>query len=89
MICWVRPGVLLVRASLLRPVMALIALDLPTLDLPANATSLPLSSYQSRGRWAAPRYSAWRSNFVSQGTVFTRYNRAVRFAGIAAGLGAV
>src|SRR6476469_6212614 len=38
MVC-VRPGVLLVRASARRPVRALMALDFPTLERPANATS--------------------------------------------------
>src|SRR5207302_2635130 len=38
---WVRPGVCEVRARLLRPVSALIRLDLPTLERPANATSMP------------------------------------------------
>src|SRR5665811_116302 len=38
MVC-VRPGVLLVNASFLWPVRALIKLDLPTLLLPKNATS--------------------------------------------------
>src|SRR6202041_794425 len=37
--CWVRPGVLDARASAFLPVSALIRLDLPTLDRPANATS--------------------------------------------------
>src|SRR6476620_804337 len=37
---WVRPGVCEVRASALRPVSALIRLDLPTLERPANATSM-------------------------------------------------
>src|ERR1700712_3486900 len=37
----VRPGVCDVRASALRPVSALIRLDLPTLDRPAKATSMP------------------------------------------------
>ena len=36
-----RPGVCEVRASALRPVSALIRLDLPTLERPANATSTP------------------------------------------------
>src|ERR1700733_8704126 len=36
---WVRPGVLEVRANALRPVSALMRLDLPTLDRPANAIS--------------------------------------------------
>src|SRR5579863_8188244 len=38
---WVRPGVFDVRASALRPVSALIRLDLPTLERPAKATSTP------------------------------------------------
>src|SRR5579871_944394 len=38
---WVRPGVCEVRASALRPVSALIRLDLPTLERPAKAISIP------------------------------------------------
>src|SRR5438105_2702613 len=38
---WVRPGVWEVRASALRPVSALIRLDLPTLERPAKAISIP------------------------------------------------
>src|SRR5215213_5474167 len=38
---WVRPGVCEVRASALREVSALIRLDLPTLERPANAISTP------------------------------------------------
>src|SRR5581483_9786012 len=38
---WVRPGVLEVRASALRPVSALMRLDLPTLERPAKAISTP------------------------------------------------
>src|SRR5271154_3053765 len=37
--CCVRPGVLEVRASVLRPVKALTRLDLPTFDRPAKAIS--------------------------------------------------
>src|SRR5215475_992063 len=37
----VRPGVCEVRASELRPVSALIRLDLPTLERPAKAISMP------------------------------------------------
>ncbi len=47
LISWVRPGVLEVRASFLLPVRLLIALLLPALERPANATSHPLSS----GHW--------------------------------------
>src|SRR3954467_11234910 len=38
---WVRPGVCEVRARALRPVSALIRLDLPTLERPAKAISMP------------------------------------------------
>ena len=38
---WVRPGVCEVRASAFRPVSALIRLDLPTLERPAKAISMP------------------------------------------------
>src|SRR6185312_14632334 len=38
---WVRPGVFEVLASALRPVSALIRLDLPTLERPAKAISMP------------------------------------------------
>src|SRR5258707_13782748 len=41
---WVRPGVCEVRASALRQVSALIRLDLPTLERPAKATSMPAIS---------------------------------------------
>src|SRR5699024_12572090 len=37
---WVRPGVLLVRASFLRSQIAFNALDLPALERPANAISV-------------------------------------------------
>src|SRR5438445_5521997 len=38
---WVRPGVCETRTSALRPVSALIRLDLPTLERPAKAISSP------------------------------------------------
>src|ERR1700722_5289952 len=40
---WVRPGVFEVRAGALRLVSALIRLDLPTLERPANAISMPVA----------------------------------------------
>src|SRR5262245_43189724 len=52
MVC-VRPGVLLMRASPLRPSSALMALDLPTLERPANAISGGPGGGTSPGR-AAP-----------------------------------
>src|SRR5262245_60721030 len=57
MVC-VRPGVLLVRARPLRPSSALIALDLPTLERPAKATSGGPGGGRSAGRPAAARNTA-------------------------------
>src|SRR5699024_1169368 len=39
LMAWVRPGVLLVRASFLRSQIVFSALDLPAFERPANATS--------------------------------------------------
>src|SRR5947209_13196596 len=56
---WVHPGVLLVRARPRRPARALMALDLPTFERPANATS----GGPGFGSWAtlpaARRNTAW------------------------------
>ena len=49
----VRPGVREVRASALRPVSALIRLDLPTLERPANAISVPRIGGSEAGEPAA------------------------------------
>ena len=43
-ISWVLPGVLLVLANFRLFIMRLIALDFPTFERPAKATSVPLSS---------------------------------------------
>src|SRR6185436_14241826 len=55
----VRPGVLLVRARLRRPASALIKLDLPTFDLPANASSANTGAGSSRTSLAAITNSAF------------------------------
>src|SRR5687768_16724681 len=57
MVC-VRPGVLLVRARRLRPARALMALDLPTFERPAKATSGGPSGSRSAARAAAARNCA-------------------------------
>src|SRR5690348_6153197 len=49
----VRPGVREVRASALRPVSALIRLDLPTLERPAKAISTPRIAGSDAGEAAA------------------------------------
>src|SRR5690348_15648659 len=56
---WVRPGVCEVRASAFCPASALIRLDLPTLERPANAISMPriLGSDSSELAAVAKRHS--------------------------------
>src|ERR1700758_2075675 len=51
----VRPGVLEVRAKVRRPVSALIKDDLPTLERPAKAISIPLDGSSASNEPAAPR----------------------------------
>src|SRR5688572_8579403 len=55
----VRPGVLLVRAISLRRTMALIALDLPLLERPANAISAPESSPNAAAESALLMNRTW------------------------------
>src|SRR6185437_2872485 len=55
----VRPGVLLVRASPWRPTIALMALDLPAFERPANATSAPRSAGNCSGAAALMRKLAF------------------------------
>src|SRR5579863_6988698 len=61
----VRPGVLLVRASPRRCVMALIALDLPELERPAKATSAPRSAGNCAGAAALIRKRASGKRLMS------------------------
>src|SRR5687768_9121930 len=63
--CCVRPGVLDVRASFALPVSALIALDLPAFERPANATSAPSSGGIWRNWCAAVENCARPSGFVT------------------------
>ena len=69
MICWVRPGVLLVRAREFCSVMVLIELDFPELERPAKATSLPVSA----GNWdnlsILNQHSACLSGFFIGGKI--------------------
>src|SRR5690349_1819232 len=65
MVC-VRPGVLLVRASERRPVSALMALDLPTLERPANATSAGPGGGSSATVPAALRNTACANAFMAK-----------------------
>src|ERR1700751_3666757 len=52
---WVRPGVCEVRASIRRPVSALMRLDLPTLERPAKAISAPVVAGTAARESAAAR----------------------------------
>src|SRR5688572_27815208 len=58
------PGVLLVRASERRAVMALMALDLPALERPAKATSVPRSTGNCVGDAALKRNWACAKRFI-------------------------
>src|SRR6476619_7251122 len=67
MVC-VRPGVLLTNASFLRAVIALIALDLPALERPANAISQPTSGGSSVCSCAdATKWALLKSDIDSRG----------------------
>jgi hypothetical protein len=63
----VRPGVLLVRASARRCTMALMALDLPAFERPANATSAPASGGNCPGAAALVRKRASLKRLISRG----------------------
>src|SRR4051812_27025738 len=65
MVC-VRPGVLLVRASARRSASALMALDLPTLERPANATSGGPGGSRSPTRAAARRNAALAKSVMAE-----------------------
>src|SRR5438045_3195466 len=62
MVC-VRPGVLLVKASLFWPMRALIRLDFPTLLLPKNATSGSRSDGKAAGWAELTMNSAFKNRF--------------------------
>src|SRR5438552_13836284 len=66
MVC-VRPGVLLVRARLRRPRIALIALDLPTFERPAKAISGGPGGGKSAARAVARRKAAWAKTVMKAG----------------------
>src|SRR4029453_5829398 len=87
----VRPGVCEVRASALRPVSALIRLDLPTLERPAKAISSPAiggsvsiegeaqMNCQSRGNSFRPVSISFASlSSVMRSSLFHRHSGAMR-----------
>src|SRR6266540_5278036 len=63
MVC-VRPGVLLVRARCFRPASALMALDLPTFERPAKASSGGPAAGRSAARPAARQNTACEKTFM-------------------------
>src|SRR5690348_11327353 len=67
----VRPGVLLVRASAFRWVIALMALDLPAFERPTKATSAPWSAGNCPGAAALTRKLACENRLT-----FVVYNSA-------------
>src|SRR5713101_4842994 len=60
----VRPGVLLVRARCFRPASALMALDLPTFERPAKASSGGPAAGRSAARPAARQNTACEKTFM-------------------------
>src|SRR3954468_11669384 len=66
---WVRPGVLLVKESRLRPVSALMALDLPTLERPAKTISGTRGDGKSAGLPAEARNCAWENRCMARKAV--------------------
>src|ERR1700694_5585430 len=98
---WVRPRVLLVRASPRRPASALMALDLPTFERPAKAISGGPAGGRSAGCPAARMNCAWektcmaaQNGLCAQGGAnsnkiprFVRgYQRMIRALALGAGL---
>ena len=90
MISWVRPGVLLIRASAFWPVIALIAEDLPAFERPAKAISARLSPGQPASRSALVVKWVWLKFIKNQHVPrlscvvslrLLRYNPA-RFVGV-------
>src|SRR5258706_15866246 len=81
---WVRPGVLLVYARRLRASRALIALDLPTLERPAKASSGGPGGGRSAGRPAAARNSACEKVFIREREILikSRLSHRERGAGM-------
>src|SRR5262249_39353624 len=68
----VRPGVCEMRASARRPVSALIRLDLPTLERPANAISRPRIGGSVAAEPAAPANRQSPPNSVRPGSIAAR-----------------
>src|SRR6187431_2284357 len=92
MVC-VRPGVLLVRARALRASSALMALDLPTLERPAKATSGGPTGGRSAGLAADKRNCACEKGFIRKAeiTIKSRLSNAggegmIRTCALAVGL---
>src|SRR3954464_15821370 len=77
MVC-VRPGVLLVRASARRPASALMALDLPTFERPAKATSGGPGGGRSAMRPAARRNTACAKPVIRRRGILIKSRLSIR-----------
>src|SRR5215469_6072113 len=78
---WVRPGVCEVRASALRPVSALIRLDLPTFERPANAISSPAMAGSAATEPAAAVKRQSAANSRRPASISSSVKSAVAMAG--------
>src|SRR3974377_142622 len=74
---WVRPGVREMRASALRPVSALIKLDLPTLERPANAISAPRIGGSDTAEAAATTKRQSLENNLRPASISSRVNLSI------------
>src|SRR5215470_16136640 len=74
---WVRPGVCEVRASALRLVSALMRLDLPTLERPANAISTPAMAGSDSNDAAADRKRHSAANILRPVSLSSAVNEDV------------
>src|SRR5690242_15194041 len=77
---WVRPGVCEVRASALRLVSALMRLDLPTLERPANAISTPSIGGSDSNDAAADRKRHSAANSLRPVSLSSAVNEDVTIA---------
>src|SRR5882672_7131515 len=73
----VRPGVCETRASALRPASALIRLDLPTLERPANAISMPRIGGSDADELAAETNCQSPANSFRPASISVRVNPAL------------
>src|SRR5665213_1475073 len=74
---WVRPGVREMRAKFLRPVRALIRLDLPTLERPDSAISVPRIGGSDTGEPAAAENCQSTAKSLRPASSWSRVNSSI------------